>query len=412
MKKISIFLALILSLSITLTACGNASDSSSGSGDDTSTSETTVTGDTTIADSNGDANVPKPEGPKGDYVTSISTEMSQKRYAYNTLNDAEKSIYNSILKGVKDFSPTIKLDKPITSETFRKIFGMIYFQETQLFWLDGALETFEGESDTVNVYYRASKEDAELFQGQLDTKVKELIDSFPANATTVDKLKILHDYLVFKNEFTKDTPMAQTIFGAIVEGKTQCEGYAKAMGYLCDMAGIENMLITGENEKRLSHAWNLVKVDGDWYNIDATFDDPVGSGGPEFIRYNYFNVPNDEIIDKSHFIDTTYYTPPAATATKANYHRTYGLYAESYEQAIEIVKSELTKISKDKTTLIQIKMSSDEVYNKVMDELVTKTGIFKVIKELNETIPNKFVEGKAFPTGDSKVRTLQIGIQY
>ena len=65
-----------------------------------------------------------------------------------------------------------------------------------------------------------------------------------------------------------------------------CNGYAMATFYLCNKAGVETRFIRGigGNDTKVNHAWNAVKIDGKWYNIDVTWDDKGGFG----ISYEYF----------------------------------------------------------------------------------------------------------------------------
>ena len=112
-----------------------------------------------------------------------------------------------------------------------------------------------------------------------------------------EDIKMVHDYLVKNIEYdtTYSKPNIYNIYGALVNNKCVCEGYAKACKYLLNEMGIESTLVIGEayNSEGESekHAWNYVKVDGNWYAVDVTWDDPIiiGEGTiSDNTRYKYF----------------------------------------------------------------------------------------------------------------------------
>lgn len=372
MKKLSLLLALVVSFTMFSTACGKTDDSKSTNSNSSSSSlsaESESSADDKVSsDSSSAAN-----------TTPIATEMittSKTRYGYNTLSDDEKEVYDKLLAAIYNVESKVDFGKEIKAETYTKVFTMLYFQETQLFWFLGRYDLDEfksGTSPTATLQYNSNKDAVGAMQAEVDAKVKEVTSAFPANATTVDKLKVIHDFLARNNTFNKD-PVAQTIYGAIVMGQSQCEGYAKSIGYLCDVSGIENLLIVGTNDKELSHAWNMVKIDNEWYNIDVTWDDPEGHDDPSFVLHNYFNVTDAEILNISHFqdLETTGFTPPKATATKANYFINYKLYASSADEAVTLMQSEMIKSATDKHPVVEIKCSSKAVYEAAHTAVLNK----------------------------------------
>ena len=119
-----------------------------------------------------------------------------------------------------------------------------------------------------------------------------------------DKIKIIHDYLIDSIEYENDLTQNNVydIYGALVQKRCVCEGYAKAFQYLMNEMGIENTIVIGigtnsKNETE-NHAWNYVKLDGEWYAVDVTWDDPIITGGGKLSnksRYEYF-LKEQEIV--------------------------------------------------------------------------------------------------------------------
>lgn len=121
-----------------------------------------------------------------------------------------------------------------------------------------------------------------------------------------DQVKAFHDYLV-NNTTYQDGASSHDAAGPLLYGLAVCDGYAKALDLLCYLSGIECVRITGKS--RGDHAWNKVKVDGNWYNIDVTWDDPVTNYGP-VLRYDYFLI-SDSAIARDHTQDANPYWPAA-----------------------------------------------------------------------------------------------------
>ncbi len=110
----------------------------------------------------------------------------------------------------------------------------------------------------------------------------------------------IHDYIVKNCKYgyidtSKD--YAYRAYGALVQKTAVCNGYAEAMALLMTCVGIENRIVTGTADEEL-HAWNQVCLDGAWYQVDATWDDPLPDRGT-FAGHAYFNV-DDEIMDVNH----------------------------------------------------------------------------------------------------------------
>ena len=85
------------------------------------------------------------------------------------------------------------------------------------------------------------------------------------------------------------------IYGVFVDKKAICGGYSKAFSYLCDKVGIETITVTGDADGE-AHMWNMVKLDGEWYNVDCTWDDPIiKRNDPDFVRHDYLLVKDSEI---------------------------------------------------------------------------------------------------------------------
>lgn len=137
-----------------------------------------------------------------------------------------------------------------------------------------------------------------------------------------EKELYLHDALIKKVTYTYSKLEEQNGYTTLVEGKGVCAGYAFALQYLLMRAGIQSYYVVGYAGE--NHAWNLAKIDGEWYYVDATWDDPLtGSGSDSAYSpfLTYFNL-SAEMMAEDHTLSGQPYNVPLedCTATDAFYH--------------------------------------------------------------------------------------------
>ncbi len=114
----------------------------------------------------------------------------------------------------------------------------------------------------------------DVYQAALEKAYNEAITY--SGMTDLQKARALHDYLAQHVEYDYSL---ENYDGddALLEGTAVCQGYAIAYGHLLDMAGIEN---TYALSNVMNHIWNFVKIDGNWYHVDVTWDDPGVNTNP------------------------------------------------------------------------------------------------------------------------------------
>lgn len=141
-------------------------------------------------------------------------------------------------------------------------------------------------------------------------KAQKLVKEAEKYHAEYEKEGFFHDYLVANIAYTKDEnwdSFGQTAYGALVLNKCVCAGYASAFQLLLSMSGIDCYYVSGTatNSDGVTggHAWNKVKIDGYWYNVDVTWDDPVPDV-PGRVMRRYFNV-TDEVLAKNHAWDNS-----------------------------------------------------------------------------------------------------------
>lgn len=132
-----------------------------------------------------------------------------------------------------------------------------------------------------------------------------------------DKEKAIHDYMVVTYKFDTSITVydlehpSQSVEGLLNYNKGICQGYAEVFDLFMKKAGIPSQMVYGEayGEK---HVWNMVKLEGEWYMVDVTWDDPVPDRGNR-VSYEYFNL-TDQQLEVNHIWDREQY--PQALGTQ------------------------------------------------------------------------------------------------
>lgn len=143
-------------------------------------------------------------------------------------------------------------------------------------------------SISVSAKYRTTRSQ----EKQLEDKIAEVLDALQLeNASDYEKVKAIHDFII--NQVTYDQSLQKyTAYDALIGKSAVCQGYAAAAYRMFTSAGIESIIVSGTAGGG-PHVWNIVKVDGKWYNIDLTWDDSVTALGNPVISYDYF-LKNEE----------------------------------------------------------------------------------------------------------------------
>ncbi len=272
---------------------------------------------------------------------STSTDIQNRyRNLYSQLDENAKIIYNKLYANKENLKTgTYKIE---FGETFSKLLGTTYgsedlqssyqsaiealvYENPEIFYIDATKMYINIEKTTkitgvkYNVYINQGKNSTYLSDGfygkesidasiQEIEKVKKQILQEVSGKSDYESIRIIHDYLVDNIEYesTISKNNIYNIYGALVMKECVCEGYAKAFQYLMNEIGIDNALIIGDatnsNNETENHAWNYVKLNGRWYAVDTTWDDPVIIGGGTLTaksRYQYF-LRGESVMNKNH----------------------------------------------------------------------------------------------------------------
>lgn len=226
-------------------------------------------------------------------------------------DDTIESMSEVIKNGFMNYESVIDISKfelPLSAESQDKITEVINYVRKipEMFCVDVNLEMkltgYEVAPGKViitgiKVTYGNTPEDAQAALSELNTKIDQVIEeNITDGMTDLQKLLKLHDYIVLNTVYdTKgslpDRDNGASAYDILVCGNGVCEGYAQAYNMLLDRVGIESIMVTSYD---MNHAWNLVNLEGEWYHVDTTWDDPVPDA-PGQVNHKYFLLSDETI---------------------------------------------------------------------------------------------------------------------
>lgn len=178
-----------------------------------------------------------------------------------------------------------------------------------------ALKNFikENENSRINFYLPNEKDyvdnsNIDKYIDYYNIKKKIVNEIISKNDTDFDKVLAIHDYIVLHTDYDYTNFKKNKIpdedydpYYVLKDGKGVCDGYTRATMALLSMAGIENEYVSGTANGVSSwgsHAWVIVKLNGSYYHMDVTFDDPVKMPS-DYIQWDYF-LKSDSTMSIDH----------------------------------------------------------------------------------------------------------------
>lgn len=203
---------------------------------------------------------------------------------YHMLQGAERELYKQIYANAFSLNARFKPCQKIYSTQIGRVMEAVFNDHPVLFWVDtayGCKYDPDGKCVEITLQFNNLSQKLEQAQTTFEEKAEDIISGARALTSNYEKEKYVHDKLMSKVTYNKDAANNQSAYSALVNGQTVCAGYARAYQYLMQQLGIPCYYCTGYSGA--DHAWNIVKLHGDYYNVDVTWDDTTPH------TYNYFN---------------------------------------------------------------------------------------------------------------------------
>ena len=299
----------------------------------------------------------------------LGDKITMEQYYYNHMNKAQQAAYHSILSGVKNLADEFQIPALEGKELYNVFFQM-RLDHPEIFWVSSYKYRYYKDSPNLIFIpeYLFDKKKICEHQKAMTARVEKLIR--PAQKLSEwEKEKYVHDFICENVHYDKlKKSYSHEIIGPLGQGVGVCEGIAKSVKVLCDALGIWCMIaICGNNPEKgikYRHTWNIVKIGGTYYHLDATFDNTLGkhSFGAKEIRYDYFNLD-----DKNIFRDHEPLIAPAPACTDGD-HFYYKEKKMSFTKTEDVYKRSLQAAKKGK--MLTFHWRGGYLTRAVLDELL------------------------------------------
>lgn len=237
----------------------------------------------------------------------------------------KQEIHRNMVNRANSFSIAYELALGVSevSSLVGRLYDEIMLEDEYLAGhLSGTRWGVKGYSDSGTIEITASYTSTKVQEDFVDSEIERIhSEIIRHDMTEFEKVKAINDYIVLNTEYSTSLPAGvsqHSAYAVLKEGRGVCSGYALSALRLLERAGIEARYITGYAKE--PHGWNLIKIDGYWYHLDTTWNDPTPDR-KGLVSYRYFLAP-DSVMRLSHSWESSNY--PSATNNKYSWIRSLG----------------------------------------------------------------------------------------
>ena len=356
-----------------------------------------------LEDDNNESSVPVTTSEKSS--TSVKTTSKPKPtepcvynepktdYAYSTLtDDYVKKLYNQISDNIdSEYEPSFYAEGNLSEYQMTQAVEAYKNDHPEVFWLKSYYEYENFDYETgIWLTYTMSGDKLVTAKKKFNTAVDTISQSVPYG-TECEREEYIHNYIINNCDYDEEAAENDDVqdnendaYGVFVDGKAVCEGYSKAFQILCNKADIDCIQLMGIVDSD-NHVWNCVKIGGDWYQIDVTWDDV-----DDFIydSHEYFNL-TDSLMYEEHTLSPKYseidaesflnleswcnFYVPKCTAEKYNYHN----YCYNYKYP---TVSNLDDSDNVSTAIAKAAKNGEEYFVVIVDENVNYDDVYDEVR--------------------------------
>lgn len=280
-----------------------------------------------------------------DFITENDALVIRVKFFYEQLDEEERMIYRVLRDGVALGETEIQVYSDDTQRLF-EIYRMIHFDYPEFFWMTGwgKMTTYQWPGGRVYTVFEPEYghvgEEKERMQAEIEAAVEAFLATVDANATEFERVRAVYEYIIMTTTYNLDAPDNQNIYSVFVHRESVCAGFSRAAQLLLERLGIFATYVVGDayipgfTAYPVAHAWNLVRVDGEYYYLDVTWGSPTFAedfilADSIHILYDYLLV-NEEQLFRTHTLGEGINMPPV-TSTRSNFFYVHGMFYHTHD---------------------------------------------------------------------------------
>lgn len=308
------------------------------------------------------------------------------RYFRSRLSPQEQAVYDILEAGIAAGQTTIGPVNVESKEQLKAIVHAVHFDNPRYFWFRGGYgSSYYDRTDhlefTVLPEYAYPTGEIASRDAFFRSAAQSVIDSLKGKSDYEKVLGVyeyLVDHTVYDLAYTGKTP-----YELFADGRAVCEGYARTAQYLLTELGVQTLYVVGDagelgkESQWRSHAWNIVRIHGEYYQMDPTWGDPVRPDGVQVKSFNYLTLTDREMARRHRAKNPQDY--PVCNATTWNYHVLQGKYLTSFHKGTieawfyETIPQGLT---------LEFKAADEEIYRQAVNWLITEDGSHQLYRTI------------------------------
>ena len=274
----------------------------------------------------------------------------QTTYYYDHLNKQQQKAYYAMKAGLEALAPSFQVPR-LEGKELSDLYFMLRLDHPQIFYTVTFKYRYYQDSEFVELIpeYLFPKAKIQDHQAAMAARIKKLAKQ-AEGLDEKGKELFIHDFICQNITYDKlKKAYSHEIIGSLGHGVGVCEGIAKSVKALCDALNIWCVIALAEANPeqgiKYRHAWNIVRIGGTYYHLDATFDNTLSRD--DTIRYDYFNLSDSQIF-KDH--QPLVWKVPACPDGDHSYYKEKKLTFTKYE---DVRKRTMQAVKKEKTLLFQ-----------------------------------------------------------
>ena len=246
-------------------------------------------------------------------------------YPYRAmLSAAEQSVYDQAYGNAMALYEQFPLHTPLPADSVERVMTALFCDHPELFWLDSSYQYSYTPQDhlvvSVALSFNETAADIEIYRVRFEAAAQPVLQAARNLDSVVLQEKYVHDYLLDNVSYNLNSALNQSAYSALVYGESVCAGYSRAFQYLMRQLGVPCYYCTGTAGG--PHAWNIIRLDENYYHVDVAWDDPLGNeSGQRY--YNYFNL-TDAQISTDHTRGDLSALLPECNSTAYSYANVFG----------------------------------------------------------------------------------------
>lgn len=308
---------------------------------------------------------------------------------YAALTDAQQKVYVQLLDGVTSLEEKLDvLDATIAD--VEPAYHAMMVDHPELFWIDGSTRyTYyeNGGPITITPGLSLPLDEVPEVRERIEAAADGFLATLPQDADEYAICKATYEYLVETTDYVANAEQHQNIQSVFLGHATVCAGYSKAYQYLLQRAGVFCSYVEGTIPSRgEDHAWNIVRIGGEYSYVDVTWADPAFPGSEEVVlqtgvTYDYLCLTTQEILRDDHaFLNESMW--PVCDSTTYDY---YGMTGRLFDVVDEAALSASFWSQCDEGLgYVSFKFTNDEAYVAARDSLAAGTLLAYDIQSLFE----------------------------